>query len=436
MDVLIVKGGSSLSGELTVSGSKNASLPMMATALLATGTTILHRVPELADVQTLSSLIRSLGCDVTRAADKSLQIRVCDEKNSIADYDLVRRMRASVCVMGPLLAKRGIASVSLPGGCNIGHRPIDIHLRGFEALGADVQIRNGNVILKADRLRGNTIDLSGPQGTTVTGTCNLMSAATLAEGKTVLKSAAVEPEIYALGEFLNSMGAQIEGHGTPVIEITGVAELHAAEATVIPDRIEAATLMIAAAITRGTITLNGVVPDQLQTVLDLLRTIGVEVQQTGISQVEISGSGEYSPASITTLPYPGIPTDIQAQLTALLTTVAGTSTVRDQIFPDRFTHCAELNRMNASIRQQSGRAVIKGGSPLQGAHVMASDLRASAALVLAAMAAHDETVIHRVYHLDRGYEALEQKLNSVGAQITRCTEEELSIRQPIWRRSA
>ena len=429
MDVFVVQGRTPLRGSVSVSGSKNAALPMMAAALLARGKTVLRRVPDLVDVRTLSSLLKTLGCDVVCEFDGSLSLEVIDEACSEADYDLVRRMRASVCVMGPLLARRGFARVSMPGGCNIGHRPIDIHLRGFAELGADVRFERGDIVVEATQLQGAEINLQGPHGSTVTGTCNVMCAATLARGRTILTGAALEPEVVALADFLNAMGADISGHGTSTIEINGVTELSAVEQTVIPDRIEAATLMIAAAITRGSITIDGVEANHLSAVINILKEIGVTIEETRLSQLQITTNQTLSPVHLTALPYPGIPTDAQAQLTALLTTVSGNSVVRDEVFPDRFMHCAELNRMDASIRQERDRAFISGVPQLQGANVMASDLRASAALVLAGMAAKDETIIHRIYHLDRGYAALEEKLNKLGASIARCREEDLSQRQ-------
>lgn len=432
MDVLIVQGGTPLSGRVAVSGSKNAALPMMATSLLTPGQTILKRVPDLVDVRTLAGLLRSLGCEVTRNSTGDLILDVIDEQHSEADYALVRRMRASVCVLGPLLARRGYARVSLPGGCNIGHRPIDIHLRGFSSLGANVDIVRGDVIVRAKRLYGTQINLAGPHGSTVTGTCNLLSAAVLARGKTILTSAAMEPEVVALAEFLIAMGADISGHGTSVIEINGVEELRPSTGTVIPDRIEAATLMVAAVMAGGELTIDEVDSRQLVSVIEILREMGVRIIETECNnQLSVHAVAGLSPVNVTALPYPGIPTDLQAQLTALLCTVPGTSRVRDLVFPDRFMHCAELNRMGAQICHLGDHAEINGVSRLQGANVMASDLRASAALVLAALAAEGETIVHRVYHLDRGYEALELKLNSLGANIIRCPEDELMSRQVV-----
>lgn len=429
MDVFVVQGGHSLSGTVSVSGSKNASLPMMAAALLSEGKSTLKNVPDLVDVRTLSALLQCLGCEVTREPDLSLSLKVINKQHSHADYDLVRRMRASVCVLGPLLARRGFARVSLPGGCNIGHRPIDIHLRGFEALGATVTIEKGDIVVSSSRLVGNKIDLSGPNGSTVLGTCNLMSAAVLAKGNTVLHSAAREPEIIALGDFLNAMGAQVSGHGTSTILIEGVDELHGAEATVIPDRIEAATLMIAAAITRSSVQIENIETSHLTQVIRQLNEIGVSIFKLDQSTIRVDATNRLLPANLHALPYPEIPTDVQAQFTALMSTIPGESVVRDTVFPDRFMHCAELNRMNASIRQQGDSAHISGVQNLQGAHVMASDLRASAALVLAALVAKGESVIHRIYHLDRGYESLETKLNSLGANIIRRSEEALLNRK-------
>ncbi|MBT5017345.1 UDP-N-acetylglucosamine 1-carboxyvinyltransferase [Planctomicrobium sp.] len=429
MDVFVVQGGHPLSGTVSVSGSKNASLPMMAATLLSKGKSTLNNVPDLVDVRTLSALLRCLGCEVTREPSSALSIQVIDEEHSKAEYDLVRRMRASVCVLGPLLARRGSARVSLPGGCNIGHRPIDIHLRGFEALGATVTIEKGDIVVRSSRLVGNEIDLNGPNGSTVLGTCNLMSAAVLAEGNTVLHSAAREPEIIALGDYLNAMGAQVSGHGTSTIQIEGVDELHGAEANVIPDRIEAATLIIAAAITRSSIQIKNIETHHLNHVIQKLNGIGVVISKQDHSTIIVDATNRLLPTNLHALPYPETPTDVQAQLTALLSTIPGESVVRDSVFPDRFMHCAELNRMNASIRQQGDSAHISGVQQLHGAHVMASDLRASAALVLAALVANGESVIHRIYHLDRGYEALETKLNSLGAQIIRCSEERLLNRK-------
>ena len=422
MDMLVVRGGHPLRGTVTVGGAKNAALPIMAAALVAEGTTVLHNVPDLVDVTTLSHLLRSLGARVERRIDGALEITVVDQQPCLADYELVRRMRASVCVLGPLLGRRRRACVSLPGGCNIGHRPIDLHLKGLRALGAEITIERGYVFARADRLRGADIYLGGSFGSTVTGTCNVLSAAILAKGTTTISAAACEPEVVDLGNMLNDMGARIEGLGTPLLRIEGVSELHAVEHTVIPDRIEAATLMVAAAMTRGELTIDNVCPAHLAAVTDVLRATGARVEFAGTRGL-IRSSGAPRPVDVTALPYPGVPTDVQAQLTALLALADGISVVTDKVFPDRFMHIPELMRLGAGIRREGASAIISGTHRLSGACVMASDLRASAALLLAALAADGESVIRRVYHLDRGYERLERKLNLVGAHIRRVVDE-------------
>ena len=418
MDMLVVRGGNPLRGNVRVGGAKNAALPIMAASLVASGTTVLHGVPDLVDVTTLSQVLRSLGADVLRRPDGAIQIAVVDEQPCLADYELVRRMRASVCVLGPLLGRRRRACVSLPGGCNIGHRPIDLHLKGLRALGAEISIERGYVFARATRLRGADIYLGGPCGSTVTGTCNVMSAAVLAAGVSTISAAACEPEVVDFGNFLNAMGARIEGLGTPLLRITGVQELNAVEHTIISDRIEAATFMIAAAMTRGELTIDNVNADHLAAVTDVLRATGTHVEMTGASAC-VRSTVPPRPVDVTSLPYPGIPTDIQAQLTALLTLADGISVVTDKVFPDRFMHIPELMRLGAGIRREGASAIISGAARLNGACVMASDLRASAALVLAALAADGESVIRRIYHLDRGYERLECKLNPAGADIRR-----------------
>ncbi len=421
MEMFVVRGGQPLRGTATVSGAKNAALPMLAACLAIDGPVTLNDVPELVDVTTLAQLLRSLGMRVERPSDAVMQLNIEDEQPCLADYELVRRMRASVCVLGPLLGRRGRACVSLPGGCNIGHRPIDLHLKGLRALGAEIAIERGYVIATADRLRGADIYLGGPFGSTVTGTCNVMVAACFAEGTTTIAAAACEPEVVALGEFLNGCGAQIHGLGTPLLRIEGVERLHGTTHTVIPDRIEAATLMIAAAMTRGSLTLDNVCLAHLAAVVDVFRAMGVSVESTGTT-VRIEAPTSLRPCDVTALPYPGIPTDVQAQLMAMLTQAAGISVVTDKVFPDRFLHIPELCRLGASIRQEGASGIITGGQPLTGACVMASDLRASAALLLAAVAAEGDSVIRRIYHLDRGYERLEEKLNRLGASIQRVTD--------------
>ena len=421
MDMLVVRGGQPLRGRVTVGGAKNAALPIMAATLAATGTTVLHGVPELVDVTTLSHVLRSLGMTVERRADGSLELTVVDEQPCLADYELVRRMRASVCVLGPLLGRRRRACVSLPGGCNIGHRPIDLHLKGLRALGAEITIERGYVFARADKLRGADIYLGGSFGSTVTGTCNVMSAAALATGITTISAAACEPEVVDLGHFLNAMGAKIEGLGTPLLRIEGVDELNAVEHRIIPDRIEAATLLVAGTITRGELEVDNIRPAHLAAVIDSLRAIGATIDLDG-SRARVSMSGAPRPIDVTALPYPGVPTDVQAQLTALLALAEGISVVTDKVFPDRFMHLPELMRMGANVRREGACGIISGVSRLSGACVMASDLRASAALLLAALAADGESVIRRIYHLDRGYDRLERKLNLVGADIRRVAD--------------
>ncbi|MEN6450083.1 MAG: UDP-N-acetylglucosamine 1-carboxyvinyltransferase [Thermoguttaceae bacterium] len=414
-----IRGGTRLSGTVRVSGSKNAALPMMAAAILASEPVRLEGVPRLLDVETLSQVLRELGVAVTRTLDEALVLETVDLAAVRAGYELVRRMRASFCVLGPLLARRGRAVVSLPGGCNIGPRPVDLHLAGLAALGAELRFEHGYVIAEAKRLVGARIQLAGPQGPTVTGTANVLAAAVLADGETVITGAAVEPEIVDLGRLLNGMGAQIEGLGTPTLRIEGVERLHGTTYRIIPDRIEAATLLLAAAITGGTVTVAGVVPEQLAAVLDKLDQAGFDLL-VAKDEVTLVATAPPRPVDLTALPYPGVPSDVQAQWMALLTLARGRSTIGDRVFASRFQHIAELNRLGARIELCGSTAVVTGVDRLTGAVVTASDLRASAALVLAGLAAKGETVIDDIHHLDRGYERLDEKLNQLGAQVERC----------------
>lgn len=421
MDMFLIHGGTRLRGEVSISGAKNAALPIMAACLLTREETIIRNVPDLVDIQHLTKLLEKLGAKIWRDETKAMHIKVEDESNSLADYESVRRMRASICVLGPLLARRGKAEVSMPGGCAIGDRPINLHLRGLENLGAILHLESGNIIAHADRLTGKEIFLGGPFGTTVLGTANIMSAACLAQGQTVIESAACEPEIVDLGNFLNSLGAQVSGHGSPRITINGVDDLHGGDYQIIPDRIEAGTFMVAGAITNGEITLKNCQPEHLMAVIDRLNFIGVDIEKVD-GGVRVSSSRRLNPVDITTQPYPGFPTDLQAQLMALLCMADGNSIVTEKIFPDRFMHIAELNRMGARLRKEGPTVIVEGVRELIGAPVMASDLRASAALVLAGMVAQGVTKVLRVYHIDRGYERIEEKLNAVGARIERIKE--------------
>ncbi|MBD3676677.1 MAG: UDP-N-acetylglucosamine 1-carboxyvinyltransferase [Planctomycetaceae bacterium] len=429
MEMFVVSGGRPLKGRVSVSGAKNAALPIMAATLLADGPVTLHNVPQLVDVATLARVLVSLGMKIHGDTSAALHFETHDDSNVTADYELVRRMRASICVLGPLLARRKRACVSLPGGCNIGHRPIDLHLKGLRAMGAEITIENGYVYAEAERLRGADIYLGGAFGSTVTGTCNIMSAAVLAEGTTRIEAAACEPEVVDLGNFLNSLGAHIQGLGTPFLTIEGVERLSGGEYRVAYDRIEAATLMIAAGLTRGVVELEQVPVADMTAVIETLTHIGLKIDQLGPLTI-VDGRGLRSATDLVALPYPGIPTDVQAQMMSLMSVTPGMSVITDRVFPDRFMHASELVRMGAQIRREGPTAVVQGVEHLSGAHVMASDLRASAALVLAALAAEGETVIRRIYHLDRGYERLDDKLNSLGASIRRVDDQPVGLTTP------
>lgn len=419
MDKLIVHGGATLRGSINISGSKNASLPILAATLLTGEPCIIRRVPDVSDTNYMIQILSALGADVERSSGT---VRItCEEISDVAPYDLVRRMRASICVMGPLLARKGRAVVSLPGGCVIGDRPVDLHLRGLEALGAKVEVEGGNIMLTAKNgLRGAEIDLRGTHGPTVLGTDNVMMAATLADGITIIESAAAEPEVLDLANFLNSMGAKISGAGTRRIVVEGVSELHGVEHTVIPDRIEAGTFMAAAAIAGDGVRLNRVSREHLKAITSAIEESGhrVEFNEVGDSCV-IHRGDQTRGVDLVTAPYPGYPTDMQAQMTALLATTPGISVIKDTIFPQRFMHCAELKRMGADIKVDAGTAVVRGVAGLSAAPVMASDLRASAALVLAALKAKGSTEISRLYHIDRGYEHIDEKLLMLGANVER-----------------
>jgi len=419
MESFLIKGGVPLHGEVTISGSKNAALPIMAATLLTDEPCVIRGVPDLSDTRFMAQILQSLGAQV-KLANGTLTIRA-QKIRGYADYELVRKMRGSICIAGPLLARLHKARISLPGGCIIGARPINLHLKGFESLGAKIKIEGGYVDATAKKLTGSTMFLGGRAGSTVLGTANVMMAATLADGVTVIESAACEPEVVELANFLNAMGAQISGAGGPTITISGVSTLHGAEHTVIPDRIETATFMIAAAATNGEITIKNCRADHLRAVIDKLNEAGVSIQSRGGNLVVRRGK-KLKSVDITTLPYSGFPTDVQAQMMSLLALAPGISIITERIFESRFMHVSELARLGADIEIEGPSAIVKGGRPLSGAPVMASDLRASAALVIAGLAAKGTTQVNRIYHLDRGYEQMDAKLRKLGARIQRVEE--------------
>ena len=416
MDKIIVHGGRALAGTVKISGSKNSALPILAATLLTKEPCVIHRVPDLSDVHYMLQILNHLGAEVERASGV---VTVKAEKvDTIAPYDVVRKMRASVCVLGPLLGRCKEATVALPGGCIIGNRPIDLHLKGFEALGATVRVESGDIKVFAPKLTGALINMEGKFGPTVLGTDNVMMASVLADGVTVIEGAAMEPEVVDLANFLNKMGAKIQGAGTRRMTIEGVPELHGAGHRVIPDRIEAGTFLVAGAIAGKGVTVNRAEPEHVRAVTDALARCGyaVDIAQNSIS---ILPNGDASALELATEPYPGFPTDMQAQMCALLSTNRGTSSITENIFPRRYMHVAELKRMGAKVQFEGATAVIEGVDRLLGAPVMASDLRASAALVLAGLKAEGTTEVNRVYHIDRGYEHLDEKLRELGAHIER-----------------
>jgi UDP-N-acetylglucosamine 1-carboxyvinyltransferase len=421
MDVFRVTGNGPLQGKVAVSGAKNAALPLLAASLLSADPVRLKNVPNLSDIRFMIEIMRHVGAKVTKSEPGTWEIHA-QELTHIAPYELVRKMRASVCLLGPLVARLRKAEISIPGGCVIGPRPIDLHLKGLRKLNCKVSIDQGYVLVDAAKIKGAPIFLGGRSGSTVTGTANIIMASTLAPGRTRIECAACEPEIVDLCHMLVKMGAQIEGIGSPEITVTGVATLNGCTHSVIADRIEAGTFVAAAAITRGDVTVTGIAPKLLSAFLDKLEEAGLPIQ-LGPDFIRVQPyTGSLKPVDLITLPHPGFPTDLQAQLCALMTQTEGLSIITERIYPNRFMHVPELQRMGAEIAIEGPSAIITGASQLSGAPVMASDLRASAALVLAALAATGDTWIQRIYHLDRGYDQFEQKLAALGGHIERLSD--------------
>lgn len=423
MEKLIVSGGARLKGKVQIGGSKNACLPILAASLLTPEKCVLRNVPDLMDTRVMCKILQWLGVQVHHDRRAGVIEVRAENPLGVAPYELVRQMRASVCLLGPLLGRLHACKVSLPGGCVIGNRPIDQHLKGLSRLGAEIRIENGYVHAHCRELVGADIFMGGRFGSTVTGTANVLMAAVLAKGTTVIDCAACEPEIADLASFLMKMGAKIKGAGSPTIEVEGVEELHGAEHTVIPDRIEAGTFMVAAAITEGDVEIHGACAAHLGAVRDKLEEAGVSVTRSN-GAIRVCGGAKRSPLEITTMPYPGFPTDMQAQMCALMAVTPGISVVTEKIYPNRFMHLSELARLGADTSLENNTAIIKGVPRLSGAPVMASDLRASASLVLAALVAEGQTDIRRIYHIDRGYEHIDQKLRELGAAVVRVDDQD------------
>jgi UDP-N-acetylglucosamine 1-carboxyvinyltransferase len=415
VDKIIIIGGEKLHGDVQISGAKNAALPIMVSALLASGESTFHNIPDLVDIKTIKKLLKNLGAKIE--GESTVNINTKSIHNCEAPYDLVKTMRASVLVLGPLVARMGVARVSLPGGCAIGARPVNLHIKALEDLGAEVELKDGYVEARASKLKGTTVYFDIP---TVTGTENIMMAACLAEGTTVLKNAAKEPEVINLADVLNGMGAKITGAGTDIITIDGVNTLHSVEASVIPDRIEAGTFMIAAGITGGDVRILGCNPSHLDALIVKLRDAGMEITPCD-GGIRTTARKKIKSIDIKTLPYPGFPTDLQAQIMALMAVARGLSVITETVFENRFMHVSELMRMGADILIHGNSAMVKGIPKLKGAQVMATDLRASASLILAGLAAEGKTELSRVYHIDRGYQEIEKKFSALGANMKRIT---------------
>ncbi len=423
MEKIIISGGNPLRGTVQISGSKNSALPIIASTLLTSEPCIVRGVPNLSDIQFMCDILRWLSVKVTHHRNEGVIEAQAESPLGVAPYNLVRKMRASICLLGPLLARLHNCKVSLPGGCVIGDRPIDQHIKGLRRLGAEVAIENGYVHARCNELVGADVFLGGRFGSTVLGTGNLMMAAVLAKGETVIEYAACEPEIEDLADFLNKMGAKIRGAGSHIIHIEGVEQLHGAEHTVIPDRIEAGTFMTAAAIAGGDVEIKGARAEHMCAVWDKLEESGVTVQRTN-GTMRVKSDGALKPVDVITMPYPGFPTDMQAQMSAVMAVTPGISVITEKVFPNRFMHISEMARLGADVSLEGNSAIVKGVKRLSGAEVMASDLRASAALVLAGLEADGETEVKRIYHVDRGYERIDHKLRMLGAQIERLPDEE------------
>lgn len=415
---LVITGQQPLSGSVRINGAKNACLPLMAASLLTDGDTVLSNVPHLTDVQIMSSILRALGMSVQRLSNGRVHLKTVTPDRCTCPHELAMAMRAGICVLGPLVARRGEALVPMPGGCVLGERPIDLHLKGLEALGATIRKENGLILATADRLKGAHIYLGGPRGSTCLGTANVMSAATLAKGTTTIEHAACEPEIKDLADYLNTCGARIEGAGTGTVTIEGVDRLMGCMHAAIPDRIEAGTFAAAAAITGGDILLEEVRPDHMAATIDVMQQMGVGFE-VGQDTIRVWRSGPLRPVNVNALPYPGVPTDMQAQIMALLLTADGVSMVSDTVYPERFAHVAEFSRLGADITRQSSQAIVRGPARLTGAPVVARDLRGGAGLILAGLAAEGVTEVEDVSHIDRGYELIEERLAGLGADIAR-----------------
>lgn len=418
MDKIVITGGRRLRGKVKISGAKNAALPIMAAALLGESPTRITNVPQVSDIKTMADILSALGARVERPNPCELLIDPRGLDNHTAPYEHVRKMRASICVLGPLLGSLGEARISMPGGCAIGPRPVDLHIKGMRNLGASVRLSHGMIIARGDRMRGSGVFLGGRFGPSVLATANVLMAAVKTKGVTEIEGAACEPEIVDLSRFLLAMGARIEGIGSHTLTVKGVRRLEGASHELIPDRVEAGTYMIAAAITGGELEIEGARADHLRAVIEKLEEAGVRLEPAG-RRITVSGKGRRRVVDITTHPYPGFPTDLQAQMIALMAISPGISVITEKVFPERFLHVPELNRMGARISLEGSSAIVKGVRELSGAPVMASDLRASAALILAGLIARGRTVVDRVYHIDRGYEDIEGKLRAVGAAIER-----------------